>query len=822
MTSSLVDGIIIAGLASLSGGLDSILFWLFVTLIVRNAVSVPPGISQLILNLAISLSYVMVGALDIFRDSNIDESLLSMLDSQPDDWGEPFVLRMLVLLLMTGGCYGVQLLLERQQMAAEEAAEFVARESQLHSAGRLAAEFAHQIKNPLAIINNAAFSLQRSIREGKTDAARQIEIIQEEVARADRVITQITGYAQLSEGRVERLDVVDELERAIAQVFPTAVPTRIKIHRKFASHFPPLLMQRGHLSEILVNLLQNARDALGQQGNIFVTADCRRDYSIEISVRDDGPGIPPDKTERIFEAYYTTKVKGTGLGLAIVKHNIELYGGTVRVESKLWPRRGIHPTLPGQSTDEVVENMSVPLPPVLVVDDEKNMRLSLQKVLEDEGYAARPVESAEEALELLAREEFFMIITDARLGGMSGYDFLARARSQWPELPVLMITAYATPKLAVEAIKAGAMDYVAKPFAPEELLHAVARCAERHRLLRENAALRSRAGETVTLDQIVGESAGILELRKLIQTVAQTDARVLILGESGTGKELVAGALHHLSRRRDANYVRINCAAIPETLLESELFGHEKGAFTGALKQKPGRVEEADGGTIFLDEIADMSKPLQAKLLRFLEDGTFTRVGGTQELRVNVRLIAATNRDLAQAIADGLFREDLFHRLNVVQIQLPPLRERGEDVLLLADYFLKLFRTAMTKNVEGLAPAAREKLLQHRWPGNIRELRNAIERALILETTHEIQPASLPDFQLEARLSQGAPIRPVLEESLDDALIRIERELIARVLEQSDFNLTRTAERLKLSRHSLRYRMQRLNMQFGDSAANEP
>lgn len=334
VTSSLVDGIIIAGLASLSGGLDSILFWLFVTLIVRNAVSVPPGISQLILNLAISLSYVMVGALDIFRDSNIDERMLSMLDSQPDDWGEPFVLRMLVLLLMTGGCYGVQLLLERQQMAAEEAAEFAARESQLHSAGRLAAEFAHQIKNPLAIINNAAFSLQRSIREGKTDAARQIEIIQEEVARADRVITQITGYAQLSEGRVERLDVVAELERAIAQVFPTAVPTRIKIHRKFASHFPPLLMQRGHLTEILVNLLQNARDALGQQGNIFVTADCRRDYSIEISVRDDGPGIPPDKTERIFEAYYTTKEKGTGLGLAIVKHNIELYGGTVRVESK--------------------------------------------------------------------------------------------------------------------------------------------------------------------------------------------------------------------------------------------------------------------------------------------------------------------------------------------------------------------------------------------------------------------------------------------------------------------------------------------------------
>jgi DNA-binding NtrC family response regulator len=465
--------------------------------------------------------------------------------------------------------------------------------------------------------------------------------------------------------------------------------------------------------------------------------------------------------------------------------------------------------------------MSAPLPSVLVVDDEKNMRLSLQTVLKDEGYAARAVESAEEALELLAREDFFMVITDARLGGMSGYDFLARTRNQWPDLPVLMITAYATPKLAVEAIKSGAIDYVAKPFAPEELLHAVARCAERHRLLQENASLRSLTGETVKLDQIVGESPGIRELRKLIQTVAQTDARVLILGESGTGKELVAGALHYLSRRREADYVRINCAAIPETLLESELFGHEKGAFTGAIKQKSGRVEEADGGTIFLDEIADMSKPLQAKLLRFLEDGTFTRVGGTQELRVNVRLIAATNRDLAQAIAGGQFREDLFHRLNVVQIQLPPLRDRGDDVVLLAGHFLKIFRAAMNKNVGDLAPAARQKMLLHRWPGNVRELRNAIERALILETAHEIQPSSLPDFQIEGRLARGATAQPAPDESLDDAMMRTERELIAGALEQSDFNLTRAAERLKLTRHSLRYRMQRLDMQIGDGAANE-
>jgi DNA-binding NtrC family response regulator len=460
--------------------------------------------------------------------------------------------------------------------------------------------------------------------------------------------------------------------------------------------------------------------------------------------------------------------------------------------------------------------MSLPLPPVLVVDDEKNMRLSLQTVLGDEGYSVQAVESAEVALLLLAREDFFMVITDARLGGMSGYDFLTKLRGQWPEVSTLMITAYATPKLAVEAIKAGAIDYLSKPFAPEELLHAVGRCAERYRLLQENASLRARAGESPRLEDIVGESPKMRELRELIRTVAPTDARVLVLGESGTGKELVAGAIHSLSRRRSASYVRINCAAIPETLLESELFGHEKGAFTGALKQKPGRVEEADGGTIFLDEIADMSRPLQAKLLRFLEDGSFTRVGGTQELRVNIRLIAATNRDIVQAIREDNFREDLFHRLNVVQFRLPPLRERGDDVSLLAEHFLKHFNSGMNKPVKGISSAARQMLSAHHWPGNVRELKNAIERALILETAPEIQPASLPDFQVETKLHKSEAPVPAGNQSLDELVASFERELISGLLLRNDSNLNRTAEQLKISRHALRYRMQRLNLHVAE------
>ena len=454
------------------------------------------------------------------------------------------------------------------------------------------------------------------------------------------------------------------------------------------------------------------------------------------------------------------------------------------------------------------------LPPLLVVDDEKNMRLSLQTVLEGESYEVRLADSAEAGLKLIQQETFFMVITDARLGGMSGYEFLKMVAEKQPDLPVIMITAYATPKLAVQAIKSGAIDYLAKPFEPDELLHAVGRCAERHRLLTENAALRARAGNGIRIENIVGDSPKIRELRQLIQTVAPTDATVLILGESGTGKELIAGAIHFHSRRSSANYIRLNCAAIPETLLESELFGYERGAFTGAHRTKRGYVEEADGGTIFLDEIGDMSRPLQAKLLRFLEDGSFTRVGGTQELRVQVRLIAATNRNIVEAIKKGEFREDLFHRLNVMQFRPPPLRERGTDIALLARNFLRVFALKLSRTVKDISPLAMHALQAHSWPGNVRELRNVIERAVILEPSEFIQPASLPDFEVESRLRDGPVEKSGSSRrgSLPEALLRFEKEMILDALEASDGSLSRAAAALDLSRHSLRYRMGRLGL----------
>lgn len=459
--------------------------------------------------------------------------------------------------------------------------------------------------------------------------------------------------------------------------------------------------------------------------------------------------------------------------------------------------------------------MSAPaLPPVLLVDDERKMKASLDRIVSDAGYELHYAESGESALKALGTQEYFMVISDVRLGGMSGQDLLERVSSEQPDLPVLLITAFATPRLAVKAIRAGAVDYLSKPFDPEELVGAIDRCADRWRLLRENVELKNSAEGVCGLDRIVGECASVVELKRLIRTVAPTNATALILGESGTGKELIAGAIHGMSSRATKPFVKLNCAAIPENLLESELFGHEKGAFTGAWKQKEGRVEEANGGTIFLDEIGDMSRPLQAKLLRFLEDGSFSRVGAVEERRVDARVIAATNRDIVKAIKNGEFREDLFHRLNVVQFRPPPLRERGGDIIQLANRFLCEFGSALHKPGLRLSDEAQSRLLAHHWPGNIRELRNVIERAVILETEDELSTRNLPDFRVESQLSptpaiaDGAPAGL----SLEDSLAWYEKEMILGSLRRNDYNISRSAEELRISRHALRYRMGRLDI----------
>jgi signal transduction histidine kinase len=339
----LLDAVLFASLTLVTGGFDSILYWIFLALIIHNAISIPVATPQIILNLLVCLSYVMAGALDVIISG--EDAIYMALDAGTrhaldlghgeENTAEPFLLRVIVLVLMTVCCYGLQSLFEKQRLAEEEAKEFLFRQEQLHSAGRLAARIAHQIKNPLAIINNASFSLQRSIEEGKNSAIEQIQIIREEVDRADRIITELMGYAQLAEGRVEKINVTEELDRAIKQVFPSAAKFKVAIHRDYMSALPALMMQKSHFAEIIVNLLQNAREAMKGTGKIDVIARHAEDFSVEIVIRDFGPGIPKEKLVRIFEPYFSTKEKGTGLGLAIVKHNVEIYGGAISVESEL-------------------------------------------------------------------------------------------------------------------------------------------------------------------------------------------------------------------------------------------------------------------------------------------------------------------------------------------------------------------------------------------------------------------------------------------------------------------------------------------------------
>jgi len=382
---------------------------------------------------------------------------------------------------------------------------------------------------------------------------------------------------------------------------------------------------------------------------------------------------------------------------------------------------------------------------ILVVDDEKNYLVVMEALLAEEGYEVLTAARVQEALEIAASHDLDLVITDMRMPEMDGMEFLDRLRGKHPELPVIMMTAYATVEKAVEAMKRGAFDYITKPFKNDELKLTVKKAIEMHRLVRENRMLSQELQERFQFANIVGKSKAMRQVFEVIAKVAQTRASVLITGESGTGKELIARAIHFNSPRRDKPFVSINCSALPETLLESELFGHERGAFTGAYTQRKGRFELAHGGTLFLDEVGDMSPALQVKLLRVLQEMSFERVGGTRTLSVDVRLVAASNRDLRQQVAAGHFREDLYYRLKVVHIEVPPLRERRDDIPLLVQHFLKKTATANDLPRKKINPEALKILYNYPWSGNVRELENVIERTVILCDGDEIGPEDLPE-----------------------------------------------------------------------------
>ena len=430
---------------------------------------------------------------------------------------------------------------------------------------------------------------------------------------------------------------------------------------------------------------------------------------------------------------------------------------------------------------------------VLVVDDEAIVREALGDWLKDIGYQVFTAENGHKALEVVEKEKPGIMIADLVMPGMDGIELMKRAKAQQPNIEVIIITAYASIPTAITAMKEGAYDYIEKPFCPERAELLVKKLAEHQELVEENLSLRQRLEDRYRFENIIAKSSKMQRVIEVIKVVAKSNATVLITGESGTGKELVARALHSQSHRRNKPFVAVSCAALPESLLESELFGHEKGSFTGAYAQKKGKFEFANGGTLFLDEVGEMSANIQVHLLRVLEEKEFTRVGGNEPTRVDVRVISATNKDLRKAIEKQEFREDLYYRLNVVNIELPPLRERKEDIPLLAEHFLHKFAMENRKEVTEFSPEAIEFLLDYDWPGNVRELENAIERAIILSKDSPITTADLPQENLS--LVGSASIGKNLKE--------VEKSHILNVLRETSENYSEAARILGVSRMTL-------------------
>ena len=444
---------------------------------------------------------------------------------------------------------------------------------------------------------------------------------------------------------------------------------------------------------------------------------------------------------------------------------------------------------------------------ILVVDDEQLIRWSLAERLRADGYEVVEAPTGAAALERVA-DGVDLVLLDFKLPDIDGVTVLRRIKEHDPDILVVLLTAYATIETAVEAMKIGAYHFANKPFNLDDISLTVAKALETTQLRREVRLLRASQAQPYAFDRIVGESAEICGLRDLLRKVAASPAStVLLTGESGTGKDLAAKVLHFNSQRANRPFVNITCSAIPETLLESELFGHERGAFTDARQQKRGLFEQADGGTVFLDEIGEMVPALQAKLLRFLEDRAFKRVGGTQDIHVDVRVIAATNRNLEEQVRNGQFREDLYYRLNVLPITLPMLRAHPDDVPALVTFYVDLFNREFRKNVRGASPEALRELRVYGWPGNIREVRNAVERAMLLAEDDWLKPQDFPVLAARRQTAHGIALPP---DGVD--LEQLERSLVVQALERSNYNQTRAATLLGLNRDQIRYRIEKFGL----------
>ncbi len=669
--------------------------------------------------------------------------------------------------------------------------------------GEVAAGVAHEVRTPLGILRSAAQILGRSLPAERPESAELIDMIIGEVDRLDRVVAGLLDLARPHEPIVEPTSLAAILTRALEFIELQAREKGVAVHRVLDAALPPARCDPEQIYQVALNLLVNALQLVPTGGTVTVRTRAAGPGRVGLRSRRRRPGHRPRRAAAHLRAV---------LQPASGRYRTRFGTGAAHRPGASWGRDGGERSRP---RDDVPRRIACrrgdAMTRVLVVDDERKMRRVLQILIEQMGLESVAVDSAEAALSHFDGEKIDLVLTDLRLPAMSGVELLGRIRAFDPDVPVIVLTAHGTIATAVEAMKHGAFDYVLKPFDVQAVEQLIRNALDMRRFRTENRFLKAQAGTASAFENLIGTTPAMRAVYELIQQVAPTKTAVLITGETGTGKELVARAIHNLSPRVDKLFVPVNCAAIPGELLESELFGHVRGAFTGAQAERTGKFEFADAGTLFLDEIGDMAYPLQAKLLRVLQEGVVERVGSNKPITLDVRVVSSTNRDLAAAIRAGTFREDLYYRLNVFNVHLPPLRERREDIPLLAASFLRTFGEELGKRALGLGADAEPLLLQYDWPGNVRELRNLMERAAVLCRGAEVDAALVRQLLPAVTADATPPAEPQSLE-LEPAVADLERKQILRALAAAQDNKAEAARLLGVSERTLWYKLKRLGL----------